>query len=143
MKSRCRAAIAAATGMVAALMSAAGPAYGSQTDQFRTPSGNIVCATGTRGVVCQILEYSYAPPQRPDTCHGTYGDVFSQWDGRPAEIRCHTDRPFDPQQGEIIEYGKTVQAADVVCTVLPAYIECLDPYARHGFRLSRESYTVY
>ncbi|MFC9995361.1 DUF6636 domain-containing protein [Nocardia sp. NPDC127526] len=141
MKSRLFPILAGAA--MAALTAAAAPAQAGDTGQFRTPSGNIICATSDRGVVCQILEYTYATPDRPATCSGAYGDVFSQWDGTHAEIRCHTDRPFDPTQGRIIDYGKTVQAGNVVCTIQPAYLECVDPFARHGFHLSRESYTVY
>ncbi|WP_067723395.1 DUF6636 domain-containing protein [Nocardia yamanashiensis] len=135
--------MASAGGVVVALAALAGPAQAEEDGQFRTPSGNIACLTSGRGVVCEIYDYSYAPPERPANCHGAYGDVFSAWDGGPGEIRCHHDRPIDPAQGRVVEYGKTVQAGSVVCTVTSAYLECVDPFAKHGFHLSRESYNVY
>ncbi|MEV6069932.1 DUF6636 domain-containing protein [Nocardia sp. NPDC052001] len=142
MKATYLSAIVGAAAIAAATFGVdAGTANAASLSQFIAPSGNIGCLVGPEGAVCQIRDHSYLSPQRPDTCHGAYGDVLAVQNER-ARITCHTDAPID-FHSPIVDYGQQVRQGNFVCTVSLQYVQCVNATTGHGFQIAREFYTVY
>lgn len=107
---------------------------------FQTPSKNIGCVGGSRGLRCDIGQKDWPGPARPASCHLGYGDSLSMsGTGRP-QWTCHGDTVRN--EGRILHYGTTSQFGPFTCTSRINGLTCTNRN-RHGFFLSRQSYRLF
>jgi hypothetical protein len=107
---------------------------------FQTPSRNIGCIEGNRGLRCDIGQKEWQSPPRPSSCHLAYGDSLSMSStGRP-QWRCHGDTVRD--EGRILPYGATWEVGPFTCTSRTKGLTCTNRHG-HGFFLSRQSYRLF
>jgi len=116
------------------------PEVGSLT-MFRMPSGNIGCAIRAGGVDCDVAGPTFAPPPRPTSCEGDWGQSVTL-DAKRARFVCATDTPFDPES-PVLAYGTQTRAKGYVCSSSREGLRCEHTGGGHGFTLSRSSYRLF
>jgi hypothetical protein len=110
---------------------------------FQSPSGNIRCAIAGGVARCDIVERSWQPPPRPQSCpqevdFGQGLEVDAHSHGR---LVCAGDTARDPTSAKL-EYGTAAQAEGLTCTSRRTGVTCTDTDG-HGFDLSRQGYRVF
>ncbi len=128
-----------ATATVAATIGLAGTATADDEIDFRSPSGDIVCAMGTSAVVCQVLNHTYPQPPLPDCPLG--GREYDLFQGTPASLGCQGGVIVDPPP-PTLDYGQTRSVGMITCDVEPSGVTCTDSSTGHFLRLSRDSYRL-
>jgi hypothetical protein len=128
-----------ATATVAATIGLAGIAQADDEIDFRSPSGNIVCAMGTRAVVCQVSNHTYPQPPLPDC--PLAGREYELFQGAPASLGCQGGVIVDPPP-PTLDYGQTRSVGTITCDVEPSGVTCTDSSTGHFLRLSRDSYRL-
>ena len=128
---------------VAAAAALALPATAHADPQnFRTPSGNIVCSLDAAGAACDINEYTYTPPPPPECAqHITWGNRFVLEPGKPATIHCHGDTLAVPGE-RTLNYGQTASAGALSCTSEESGVKCTDSGSGHYFQISRDAFKL-
>lgn len=113
----------------------------STSGKYVTPSGNIMCdvvSNGANGTaVCEIRDHAWAAKQ----CPQGGGDRFILEQGKPVDIRCHTDTGFVPGL-PTLPYTHHLVAGAINCDNQPTGMTCTDSTTGHSFRLSKESFSV-
>ncbi|KAA0024103.1 hypothetical protein [Antrihabitans cavernicola] len=137
-------AAAATTALAAAVF--AGPAQahpgGPQFDydHFQSPSGNISCQIFDGSQVrCDIVDYTFTPPQEPDGGCGASGfghSVVLDADG--ARFICAGDTVADPT-APVLDYDETTGVGGVECYSTSDYLFC--SAGDHSFQLARDWYS--
>jgi hypothetical protein len=93
---------------------------------FHAPSGNVSCVISSGGAFCTV---------------NSIATTFRVEDGGAGQIESGSALPRD--YGEVAEYGSTVSAGAVTCTIPaasePRGITCVDSNSGHGFEASRIS----
>ncbi len=110
------------------------------TQGFLTPSGNIGCRISTLGARCDIIEKTWDPGFKPETCTGDWGSGVSV-DAAGPSIVCATDSAVGP--GPTLDYGQTMTEGDFVCSASEAGVRCENSTTQQGFALSRRAYTFF
>ncbi|MDP7701340.1 DUF6636 domain-containing protein [Mycobacterium sp. TY815] len=128
---------------IAAAAAVALPAVAHADPQnFRTPSGNIVCTLDSSGAACDINEYTYTPPPPPECAqHIAWGNRFVLDVGKPAAIHCHGDTLGVPGE-PTLNYGQTASAGTISCVSQEAGVKCSDSSSGHYFQVSRDSFKL-
>ncbi|WP_370619422.1 DUF6636 domain-containing protein [Mumia qirimensis] len=111
------------------------PKAGDEMPAFRSPTGNIVCRLDTDGARCQIKDYAYKPPQRPEGCEGGWGGalVLDEFGGYFA---CAV--PAMSGNSPELAYGRSTVIGAYGCTSQRTGVTCVDTDTGRGFTLSRE-----
>ena len=123
----------------------AAPPSARRLDAFQTPSGNIACATWPEddgSVRCDISQYSYAPPPRPDYCDTDWGGAFLIEPDAGVEVLCAGDTVYSldlpkPAAGTSVVIGRSV------CSVRTRSVECVVSETDGGLFLSPERYRTF
>jgi len=105
----------------------------SKTVYFKSPSGNISCGLSRRLARCDISEYSYSPPPKPQSCDFEWGG--SLWVRKRASFECVSDTVAIGDR--VLEYGDSLRRGYKKCTSRRAGMVCRNLITGHGFRLSR------
>ncbi|MHA7650689.1 DUF6636 domain-containing protein [Mycobacterium sp. ML4] len=128
---------------VAAFTALALPATAHADSQnFKTPSGNIVCSLDSTGAACDINEYTYTPPPPPECAqHIAWGNRFVLDAGKPAAIHCHGDTLAVPGE-RTLDYGQTASAGTLSCVSGQSGVTCTDSSSGHFFQVSRDSFKL-
>jgi len=142
---------AIATATVAASIGLAGRAHADDEIDFRSPSGDILCAM-TRGhdindqahygkgaVACQVLNHTYPQPPLPDC--PVAGREYDLAQGAPSFLGCQGGVIVDPAP-PTLDYGQTRSVGTIACEVEPSGVTCTDSSTGHFLRLSRDSYQL-
>ncbi len=110
------------------------------TKAFLSPSGNIGCRISTLGARCDIVEKTWDPGAKPESCTGSWGPGVLVDAAGPAVV-CATDSAVGP--GPTLGYGKTVTEGVFVCSSSEAGMRCENTTTQQGFALSRRAYTFF
>jgi hypothetical protein len=104
--------------------------------EFRTPSGNIACGVGGEGAHCEIREYTWRLPPKPEECE--YDWVAGAGvDLNGIQIgQCRSDTVLGATR--VLEYGTGLRAGDFACISEQAGVTCRDE-GDGGFFLSRSA----
>ena len=96
----------------------AAPAKAKRLKAFQTPSGNIACMTWNwpeddGSVRCDISQYRYAPPPKPDYCDTDWGGAFSIEPDGAVDVLCAGDTVYSldhpkPAAGTSVRIGSSV-----------------------------------
>jgi hypothetical protein len=136
---------------------------------FASPSGNIGCLIGAQtggiGVRCDLANNTWTVPAKPADCQldwghsvflnpqgaslGCVGDTVlgeaavgssgAWWNGQPgSQVVTVAGR------GQLVglAYGATLTSGTVACTSQTDGMHCTDSASKHGFDISRESFTL-
>jgi hypothetical protein len=117
------------------------PPASAQPNYFTTPDGNIGCDIYDFEARCDIKEYTFAPPTKPEDCPLHWGDALLVREALPGEFTCHIDSAFG--DGPALAVGDSKTVAPMSCTVIPSGIQCRNTATQHGFELSRQAYRLY
>lgn len=101
---------------------------------FRTPSGNIRCATDASSVSCIVLSEKI-PPSRAGTRHFyilTGRDVIDDYAGW-----------IHARRYKVLAYGQSVRVRSILCMAGRSGLLCVNLQAGHGFFLSRQRQNVF
>ena len=136
---------------VAATIGLAGTAHADDEIDFRSPSGDILCAM-TRGhdindqahygkgaVACQVLNHTYPQPPLPDC--PVAGREYDLDQGTPPSLGCQGGVIVDPPP-PTLDYGQTRSVGTITCDVEPSGVTCTDSSTGHFLHLSRDSYLL-
>jgi hypothetical protein len=106
---------------------------------FSSPSGNIGCVMWRHFTRCDIAHHTYPKPRRPRHCFGDYdgGSIVVR---RVPHFECITDTALG---GRVLHYGKSVRLGKFRCISRRNGMHCENRRNRHGFRLARDSYTIF
>ena len=114
----------------------------ADSNDFRSPSGNIYCSLAADGAACDISDYTYQPPPSPECGkHISWGSRFTLPPGKPAAMECHGDTLRVPGE-PTLSYGQTVSAGTITCVSEQSGMKCTDSSSGHYFRVSRDSYNL-
>jgi hypothetical protein len=139
-----------ATAMGAATIGLAGLAHADDEIDFRSPSGDIVCAMarghdindpahyGQGGVACQV-KHTYPQPPLPGC--PLAGREYDLDQGTPPSLGCQGGVLVDPPP-PTLDYGQTRSVGTITCDVEPSGVTCTDSSTGHFLRLSRDSYEM-
>lgn len=107
---------------------------------FQSPSGNIHCGFHPDGLVCQISEFTYAPPDLD--CHGAGapGATFGIDEMGDSFLFCAGDVEGG---GPTLAYGKQIAVGSKHCVSREDGITCQDVTSGHGFKVARAAYQLY
>jgi hypothetical protein len=131
-----------ATATAAATIGLAGTAHADDSYDFQSPSGNIGCSLNTRGVSCEVVNYTWFIPRPPDYQMGGRGNIFVLGRGSaPVAGVWHSDHQF-PDGAPTLNYGESRTAGTITCDSQSAGMRCTDSSTGHFFVVSRESYQV-
>ena len=140
--------IAAAT--VAATIGLAGTATADDEFDFRSPSGDVLCAMavgrdlndqanyGKGAVACQV-KHTY--PQPPLANCPLAGREYDLEEGTPSALGCQGGMLVDPPP-PTLGYGQTRSVGAITCDVEPSGVTCNDSSTGHFMFLSRDSYKL-
>lgn len=151
MKSGTTARVLVAGAAVLAAFGAGGTAQADapgQVLQFRSQSGNIACEFttaigGKPGIFCDIADYTYTPPQRPDWCKdGNWGSSFFLAEGGAPAFGCQ-GQGISSAGLPILYYSHSTTSGNITCLSTAEGITCTDTSTGHYFRVARESYELH
>lgn len=104
---------------------------------FSSPSGNIGCGFHDDGsVVCQIVEFSYAPPKH-DCGSSGWGFNFRITAAGDAEMFCAGDVESG---GPVLAYDRSITVNGMQCTSQTDGVTCLDTRSGNGFSVAKAAY---
>jgi hypothetical protein len=127
------------------------PVHADDEIDFRSPSGDVLCAMTQRhdindparygkGVVqCQVLNHTYPQPQLADCPVG--GREYDLEQGTSPSLGCQGGVIVDPPP-PTLDYGQTRSVGTIACEVEPSGVTCTDSSTGHFLRLSRDSYQL-
>lgn len=111
------------------------PKVGDEMRAFRSPSGNIVCRLDERSARCDIGDYAYDPPPRPEGCgKGWGGTLLVTAQGAEFTCRVASLAGKSPE----LAYGRSTIVGDVGCTSARTGVTCIHLESERGFTVSRE-----
>jgi hypothetical protein len=140
-----------ATATVAATIGLAGTGHADDEIDFRSPSGDILCAMtlghdindqahyGKGTVACQVLNHTYPQPPLPDC--PVAGREYDLAQGTPSSLGCQGGVIVDPLS-PTLDYGQIRSVGTITCDVEPSGVTCTDSSTGHFLRLSRDSYQL-
>jgi hypothetical protein len=139
-----------ATATVAATIGLAGTATANGKLDFRSPSGDVVCAMGVghdpddrayygKGAVYCQVKHTY--PQPPLADCPLAGREYDLEEGTPSVLGCQGGVLVDPPP-PTLGYGQTRSAGKITCDVEPSGVTCTDRSTGHFMFLSRDSYQL-
>lgn len=110
--------------------------------EFQSPTGNIACHISETGAACDIGQYHFAPPSRPDNCQHNWGDrIGFDHGGGPAFFSCHWGSFLGglPTQN----YDTPLSAGSITCEINESTgVTCRDASTGHFFEMSQQSYQL-
>lgn len=105
---------------------------------FVLPSGNIWCEMTDTAATCTILEFSFTPPEVPEGCAGTVGNVLTVTAGEDAGFACMEGPPVPPPAGTpVLDYGAGSTIGDMTCLSSQNGVFCRHNPTGTGFSLAR------
>ena len=114
-------------------------ASGDVTKLFRTPSGNISCASEARSLSgylrCDIRSGVKPLPQKPSSCKFDWGGGMTLTGNGRAQITCASDTVAS-STAPVLRYGRTWRSGPFTCVSRRAGLRCRN-VSGHGFLLSR------
>ena len=135
-----RLAILTAVGF-AASMSIAPPAQ-ALSWAFQSPSGNIACHLSELGAACDIRDFQYAAPPRPQDCSNGWGDriALGIYSGS-ASFGCHTTSFLEQLPTQ--DFDRPLSAGAFRCEVSSdSGVTCRDTTTGHFFQMAQQSYRL-
>ena len=123
----------------------AAPPDAKRFDAFQTPSGNIACATWPEdegSVRCDISQYTYVPPPRPDYCDTDWGGAFSIEPDANVNMLCAGDTVYSLDLPKSAP-GTSVVIGRSICKVQRRSVECVVSETDGGLFLSPERYDTF
>jgi hypothetical protein len=139
-----------ATATVAATIGLAGTATADDEFDFRSPTGDVLCAMavghdlddqahyGRGSVACQV-KHTYALPPLADCALA--GREYDLDEGAPSALGCQGGVIVDPPP-PTLGYGHTRSVGAITCDVEPSGVTCSDSSTGHFMFLSRDSYEL-
>lgn len=106
---------------------------------FQTPSGNIFCGFYGDGVVCQIGEYDYTPPEF-DCGSSGWGFNFGVDATGGGFMFCAGDVEGG---GPVLDYGDQIVVGDYHCVSRETGVTCVNAAVGGGFSLARAGYELF
>ncbi len=105
---------------------------------FVLPSGNIWCAMSDTSATCTILEFSFTPPDVPEGCAGTVGNVLTVTAGEDAGFTClEGSAPAAPAGTPVLDYGGGSTIGEMTCLSSQNGVFCRHNPTGTGFSLAR------
>jgi len=87
---------------------------------------------------CDIAQYSYDPPPKPNSCDFDWGDsLFAR---RKAHFLCHSDTTLGAEG--VLRYGNSIRVGKMRCTSKRSGMRSLNRRTDYGFAISRDSYNT-
>jgi hypothetical protein len=111
------------------------PVVASAQQAFQLPSGNIHCALFDGELRCDVLNFSYARPPRPQGCDLDWGGAVTLQAKGPARLLCHGDTVAD-RGNPVLGYGRAWQGPGMACTAATTGLRCTNGDGR-GFEMAR------
>ncbi|MGH1562802.1 DUF6636 domain-containing protein [Mumia sp. DW29H23] len=111
------------------------PDVGDPMRAFQSPTGNIVCRLGEDGARCDILDFAFEPPPKPDGCGEDWGGTLVV-DASGGYFSCGA--PSLAGKSPELAYGHSTVVGDYGCTSQRTGVTCLHTESKHGFTVSRE-----
>lgn len=111
---------------------------------FQLPSGNIWCEMTTTSATCTILRYTYTPPEAPDGCDGTVGNVLQVTADAAASMVCVVGDPASvPANAPVLDYGEASTVGQMTCHSSENGVTCLHNATGNGFSVARAGYVLF
>ncbi|MBX9244281.1 hypothetical protein ICW40_05600 [Actinotalea ferrariae] len=105
---------------------------------FVLPSGNIWCQMDETSATCTILEFSFTPPEVPEGCAGTIGNVLTVTAGQDAGFLCLEGPPAAAPEGTpVLDYGGGSTIGEMTCLSSQNGVFCRHNPTGTGFSLAR------
>jgi hypothetical protein len=135
---------------VAATIGLAGTATAHDEFDFRSPSGDVLCAMavgrdlndqanyGKGAVACQV-KHTYPQPRLADC--PLAGREYDLEEGTPSALGCQGGVLVDPPP-PTLGYGQTRSVGAITCDVERSGVTCSDSSTGHFMFLSRDSYEL-
>ncbi len=123
----------------------AAPASASAGQDFRSPTGNIVCRRGTDSVVACEVQQGRIDPPLPSICpDGGAKDIgrieLGSAGARPV---CNSDTIRTGAE-PVLGYGSRTQpSGTTACLSEKTGVTCIDVAGRHGFFLARSTFVTF
>jgi hypothetical protein len=91
-------------------------------------------------VRCDTLSHTWSPPPKPADCQFDWYGSFGVDSADPARFLCVSDAV---QTGPVLPYGEAIRHREIVCQSLTDGIRCFSRPSGRGFRVSRQSYSLF
>ncbi len=126
--------------VLVALIGLATAASASAFRGFTSPSGNIGCVISKSSARCDIRNYSWHAPPKPNSCDLDWGGAVAVGSGR-GHFLCAGDTTLGA--GSKLGYGKTIHMGHMLCESQEAGMRCVNVRKGHGFFLSKQDYDLF
>jgi hypothetical protein len=114
-------------------------------DEFQTPSGNIDCGIGSMNskafADCEIRQYTWTPPPRPQRCEGAFGDRIALDQGTLPAFVCHSDT-LKNDGLPTLDVGQSRSAGPITCVSETFAVTCTDSGTGNLFTVSADDYKL-
>ncbi|MGG5885876.1 DUF6636 domain-containing protein [Falsiroseomonas sp. HC035] len=111
------------------------PIVASAQEGFQLPSGNIFCEMEEGAIRCDIVNYSYTPPPKPQDCEFDWGHSVAVGPVGAARLLCGGDTVVN-RGARRLRYGTAWQGPGLTCTATQAMLRCANA-AGQGFEFAR------
>ena len=119
------------------------PATSEELTAFVLPSGNIWCEMDEASATCTILQFSYEPPETPEDCDGTVGNVLTvSAESESMSFPCVEGDPPGPAADlPELAYGEAREIGEMTCQSSRNGAFCRHNPSGAGFSVARSGYT--
>ncbi|HQY33056.1 MAG TPA: hypothetical protein PLS68_03720 [Actinotalea sp.] len=118
------------------------PADAETLTAFRLPSGNIWCAMTETSATCTIVQFTFTPPELPEGCTGTVGNVLTVSATDGPSMPCQTAAVAGAPDGTtVLEYGQASTVGEMTCHSSTNGATCRHNPTGRGFSVARGGYT--
>ncbi|NKC29668.1 DUF6636 domain-containing protein [Falsiroseomonas selenitidurans] len=111
------------------------PGIASAQEGFQLPSGNVFCAVEENALRCDLVEFSFTRPPRPQDCDTDWGHAYSLGARGGARALCAGDTVVN-RGARRLRYGERWDGAGVTCHAERTGLHCINADGR-GFDLAR------
>jgi len=122
----------------------ASPTDAETLTSFVLPSKNIWCAMTETTATCTILQYTFTPPEVPEGCDGTVGNVLQMTAGDKPSLGCVSGEPQRaPADTTTLDYGQASTVGEMTCHSSTNGATCRHNPTGSGFSVARGGYTFF
>lgn len=117
------------------------PAEAQALTDFVLPSGNIYCSMNQTAASCTIISFTFTPPELPEGCTGSVGNVLTISAGQAATFPCVQTPPTGAPEGTpVLDYGGGSTIGEMTCLSSTNGVFCRHNPSGAGFSLARAGY---
>jgi len=117
-----------------------GPPDADNPALFKLGESDINCMMEEMAVSCDIPDFTYSPPPKPDDCPGDWGGRISLGLQGPADFVCYSDALPSTGTDVVLDHGQSSTVGDFTCTSDGDAVYCQNNKTGYMFTVAEGAY---